>query len=349
MRLLFQSHNRRGLGHLMRGLNLARAIRRQDPTTDIVFYARNRSAEALCGSEFRAIVETQLDGSGHWPDVVRSVAPDVVVYDTMLPTDAAELLAAPAARRVFVMRKVRDDKQAEVFSHPFLENIDLVLVPHTRAEFGHTLAPALDGRSAFVGPIVRLPEAANQERVRSAYGLAPGDFVLTSTVGGGGFADQAEAFFATVYAIHDAVAARIPRLRHIVVQGPNFGRGLSPLPGMTVVEYEPDLIDLLAISDLVVAEGGYNTVHELRVAKTPAVFLPSARNLDDQEERVRALERDGLAAVCVGEDRPAIAQRVAELCASPAWLASVRREYAIDRLETGNQAAALRILELAVR
>jgi predicted glycosyltransferase len=348
-RLLFQSRNRRGLGHLMRGLNLARAIRRQDPAIDIVFYARHHSADALCGPEFRAIVERDSDGMGHWPEVVHAVAPDLVVYDTMLPADPAEVQAAPAARRVFVMRKVRDDKQADALSHPFLEQVDLVLVPHTRDEFGHSLSPALDAKTAFVGPIVRLPDATRQERVRSTYHLAPGDFVLTSTVGGGGFADQAEAFFATVYAIHRAVEQRLPRLRHIVVQGPNFGGALAPLPGMTVVEYEPDLIDLLAISDLVVAEGGYNTVNEIRVARTPAVFLPSIRNLDDQEERVRALERAGLAAVCVGLEPDAIAARVAEVCTAPAWLAGVRRRYTADRVDTGNQAAAERILELVGR
>ena len=348
-RLLFQSRNRRGLGHLMRGLNLARAIRRQDPATEIVFYARHHSAEALCEPDFRAIVEGDADGMRQWPEVVHAVAPDVVVYDTMLPADPAEVDAAPAARRVFVMRKVRDDKQADVLSHPFLQQVDLVLVPHTRDEFGHTLPASLDRKTAFVGPIVRLPDPGRQDRVRSAYHLAPGDFVVTSTVGGGGFADQAEAFFATVYAIHRALEQRLPRLRHIVVQGPNFGGVLAPLPGMTVVEYEPDLIDLLATSDLAIAEGGYNTVNEIRVARTPAVFLPSVRNLDDQEERVRALERAGLAAVYVGLEPEAIAAHVADVCTAPEWLAGVRRRYAADRIETGNQAAAERILELVGR
>jgi predicted glycosyltransferase len=348
-RLLFQSHNRRGLGHLMRGLNLARAIRRQAPSADILFYARSASAESLCGREFRACIDTDAGGTSGWPDVVRTFAPDVVVYDTLLPSDPAQEPAAPGARRVYVMRKVKAEKQAAIFANAFLDHVDLVLIPHIRAEFGHTLSPALHAKSAFVGPIVRLPEVASQDRLRAKYGIQPADFVLTSTVGGGGFTQQAEAFFAAVYAVQRELQPRLPRLRHLVIQGPHFGRPLPALPGLTVVEFEPDLIDLLALSDLVLAEGGYNTVNEIRVAKTPAVFLPSSRNLDDQEERVRALEAQGLAAVCTEGDAVALAEQVAARCLAPDWLSEVQRRYAVDQVQTGNQAAAERILELVGR
>lgn len=346
-RILFQSHNRRGLGHLMRGLNLARAIHQLDRQTDIVFHARNASAKEMCAPEFRAIVESEASSSTHWAEVVRALRPSVLVYDTMLPTDAAEAFLAPDARRVFVMRKVKDERQDAVLAHPFLEFIDLVLIPHTRDEFGGELPQSLDARSAFVGPIVRLPDAKRQKALRATYGLKRGDFLLTSTVGGGGFAEQAETFFDAVYAIHHEVQAAVPRLRHLVIQGPIFGRTLEPLPGMTVVPYEPDLVDLLAMSDLVIAEGGYNTVHEIRVARTPAVFLPSPRNLDDQEERVRVLERRGLGVVFAGVDALTIARAVADLCSNPAWFTEVRRRYASDELHTGNVDAAQRILQVA--
>jgi hypothetical protein len=98
-RLLFQSHNRRRLGHLMRGLNIARAIRQLAPTSDLLFYARSTSAECLCRSEFRAYVETDASGTSHWPELVRTFVPDAVVYDTLLPSDPAQEPAAPLRLR----------------------------------------------------------------------------------------------------------------------------------------------------------------------------------------------------------------------------------------------------------
>jgi predicted glycosyltransferase len=345
-RLLFQAHNRRGLGHLMRGLNLARAVRQLAPDAAILFYTRSSSTEALCGDAFRYFIEPDPDGTAHWPEVMRSFAPDVTIYDTLLPPGAAHETASAGARSVYIMRKMKADRQPEIFANPALACVDLILIPHTPAEFGYALPTALARKGAFVGPIVRLPDRAAQDRLRAKYGIGPADFVLTSTVGGGGFTEQAESFFATVYEVHRRVSGRLPHLRHLVIQGPNFRRRLCPLPGMTVIEYEPELINLLAISDLVIAEGGYNTVNEIRVAKTPAVFLPSVRNLDDQEERVRALERQGLAAVCADGDAATTARQVAEICLSPTWPHAVRQRYAMDRMELGNRAAAERIVGL---
>jgi spore coat polysaccharide biosynthesis predicted glycosyltransferase SpsG len=39
-RVLFQSHNRKGMGHLVRGLNIAREITALDETADIHFYTK---------------------------------------------------------------------------------------------------------------------------------------------------------------------------------------------------------------------------------------------------------------------------------------------------------------------
>ncbi|MBI2875298.1 MAG: hypothetical protein HYY20_00260 [Candidatus Tectomicrobia bacterium] len=349
IRLLFRSHNRRGLGHLMRGLNLAREIRRLAPSSEILFYTRSDSAELLCGQDFRYFIETDLQGTAHWPEVVRSFSPDVVIYDTLLPQDATQEALLPSAQYVYIMRKCQEARQQEIFQSAFLDRLDLILIPHTPEEFAHELPPSLAQRSFFVGPIVRMPRPEIQDRLREKYGIEERDFLLTSTVGGGGFEAQAESFFATVFAVHRRLYPALPHLRHLVIQGPNFGRSLSALDGMTVIAYEPEMIDLFVLSNLVIAEGGYNTVNEIRLAKAPAVFLPSPRNYDDQEERVRALEERGLAWVFAGCSPEKISQKVVELCSSESGLSEIKKRYAMDRMETGNRAAAEKIVGVVVR
>ena len=90
-RILFQCHNRRGLGHLMRGMNLAQAIRNQAPSTDFLFYTCSNSAAVPADHGFAFFLETAERGMPHWPEVLRSYQPDIVVYDTMLPKDTAEV------------------------------------------------------------------------------------------------------------------------------------------------------------------------------------------------------------------------------------------------------------------
>ena len=166
--------------------------------------------------------------------------------------------------------------------------------------------------------------------MRKKYRISKDAFLVVSTIGGGGF-DRADSFFEKVFDVHRRIYPIIPNLRHIVVQGPNYGKFLEPLVGMDIHVIEEDLINLFALSDIVVAEGGYNTVNEIRLTKTPAIFLPGGRSNDDQEERVRALEKMGLAAVfSEDESLDVIGQGACRIISSEATLKGMRERYKDD-------------------
>jgi predicted glycosyltransferase len=341
-RILFRCPGKRGLGHLVRGLNIAREIRALEPSADIRFYTRGAAAPKLVGREFECVVEAGRDSLVAWEALVADHRPDVVVDDTLLRDEGGALPAG--VRRAYVMRKSRDERHEAIVGSELLRRVDVVIVPHTEEEFGHALPAALRARSVFTGPIIRRPTADGMRRARRRYGAGEGEFLLVSTAGGGGFAATAAELFATAGAVHRRLAARLPALHHVVVRGPNFAGEIPALDGMTVVGFEAEMVDLLAAADLVIAEGGYNTVNELRLARTPAVFVPGARTYDDQEERVRALERRGTAAVVSGASPERAAEAIAALACSPARLARMRRCAQGHTLETGNRAAAEAIL-----
>lgn len=339
--VLFLAHNRRGLGHLMRGQNIARALRSLAPQVEIQFFARSDSAATLCGSEFACVVDASDTWRDGWADCVERLAPDVVVYDTLLPDQAPP----PARASVYVMRRCKEDRQAAIFASPFLETVDRVIIPHTPEEFGYALPETLAGRSRFVGPIVRPLDARTQADLRARYALRDGETLVVSTPGGGGFTEDVTSFFGVVAEAHCHLLAAQPSARHIVVRGPNYVGPIPSLPGMTVVEHEPELGNLFALASLVVAEGGYNTVQELRLARVPAVFLPGDRSYDDQEERVRALESQGAAAVFTDRDPALVAPAIAAIAGDLRRLAAMRESYGA-LMPNGDRAAAAAIGEL---
>src|SRR3954449_12314178 len=341
-RILFRCPGKRGLGHIVRGLNIAREVRALDSSADVRFYTRGAAAPALVGGEFDCVVERDADALVAWDRLVADHRPEVVVDDTLLRDEGGAL--PDGVRRAYVMRKSRDERHAAIVGSELLARVDVVIVPHTEAEFGHVLPEALRARSVFAGPIIRRPTAAGAQRARARYGAGDGAFLLVSTAGGGGFADTAARLFATAGAAHRRLAGRVADLRHVVVRGPNFTGEIEALPGMSVVDFEPEMVELFAGSDLVLAEGGYNTVNELRLARTPAVFVPGARAYDDQEERVRALARRGAAEVVSGADPERAAETIAAIATSPERLAQMRRCARAERLQTGNRAAAAAIL-----
>ncbi|MFQ5588099.1 MAG: glycosyltransferase [Nitrospiria bacterium] len=343
-RILFQTHNRRGLGHLMRGVNIATELKALAPAADILFYSKNPSARRVCGERFNTFIETDESGLSHWPELVASFDPDVIIYDTVLPK-AGEAVSVPEqTRQVYIMRKSKPERHEEIMRHPLIQDVDRIIIPHTADEFNYVLPPETGKKAVLVGPIVRLPGKRIEAALREKYGIAPSDFLLTSTVGGGGFQAQADHFFQVVFEIHRQIATSLAGLRHLVIEGPHYQKTLEALKGMRIIKAEPEMVSLLATSDLVIAEGGYNTVSEIRLVKTPAVFLPSARNYDDQKERVDVLEAKGLARVFSKGDPKNIAEQVKKIVTDKNALQTMRENYVRDHMPWGNQRAAELIL-----
>ncbi len=166
-------------------------------------------------------------------------------------------------------------------------------------------------------------------------------------MGGGGFADSAWLYEAVV-AAHTELRNRIPGLRHLVVRGP-LAAGARPMDvaGMTIVDADADLVHLLALSALVVAEAGYNTVQEIRQIGVPAVLVPGPRRYDDQSARAHSLEVLGVARVVQRTSRQAAAAAIVALACDSAALARMRHRAGALRPTPGNDDAAVALLAAA--
>lgn len=342
-RVLFHSPSRRGLGHVMRGANLARAVSRADPAAAVLLHVANPAAVAMCGEDIAWVASDPAE-AGTWPALVAAFRPSLVVFDTILPGRWAD----DTTPQAFVWRHSVPARHRETLADVRLAAMRVILVPHTPEEFGYDLPESLGARAVFTGPIVRTTDAAGQARVRARYGLSDGDTVVTSTVGGGGYDDSARWLLDVVLAAHQELEARIPRLRHVVVRGPlSAGPEPSARAGLTVVDSDPDLVHLLAISTLVVAEAGYNTVQELRQVAVPALLVPGERRYDDQVGRARALEAQGLARVAGRESKRVAVGAILTLACDTAALTDMRVRSAAQTHDIGNARAASALLQAA--
>jgi len=345
-RLLFHCASRRGLGHVMRAANLARAVSARDPRASVLVYVTNPAAGPACGDV--PWVACGIDGPGAWARVVAAFRPTLTIFDTMLPD--ARVLDDAGARTAFVWRASVAARQSATAADRRLSRMAAILVPHTAEEFAMPIPAAVRARTVFTGPIVRASDAEGQARVRARYGLAADDVLVTSTVGGGGFDDSADWLHGLVVEAHQHWLGAVPRLRHVVVRGPlapaRVADAPPALPGLTLVTSDPDLVHLLAVSTLVVAEAGYNTIQELRLAGTPAVLVPGPRTFDDQQGRAGVMAALGVARVADRTDR-ASALRVLLDALQPEALAAMRRAGAQAPFTPGNDTAARTLLAAA--
>lgn len=353
--LLFQSHNRRGLGHLMRGLNLAREMLLIRPEARVVMHTRNSAAGQFCPRGVECVVDGGSEAAdafgdvppsrSRWRQVLQDRRPQLVVYDTLVPEDPSGE-PIPAGTRVgFVMRKSRPERHAQLLNSGFLERCDAIVVPHGSEEFEYELPASLTKRTIFSGAIARRPDPRNAPALRRKYGVGDGDLLLVSTAGGGGFEHSAVPFFGAIRGVCARLSGQSPRrIRHVVILGPQFGGEAPEFPGASVVESEPDLVDLFALADLVVSEGGYNSVSELRAIGTPAVFVPGRRTYDDQHARVDAMASRGVAVVADQAGPGGVADAVLSLLLDPSRLLNMREIAAANPVSSGNRVAAAHLL-----
>ena len=344
LRVLFRVYNRRGLGHWMRGQNIARDVLALEPNAEVCFVTRSEAPFPLDDPRMQHHVAPTREEMDALPAAALQFAPDVIVDDTMPPG----FLTQDGARHVFVMRRCLEERQAVVFGHEATMGMDALIVPHTEEEFGYEVPPTLSDRTTFVGPIVRRASDAAMRALRARLGLTNGTFCLVSTPGGGGFEEDSIRFVAIAKRVHALLHGALPDFRHVLVLGPNSA--LTVLPDderMIVLGSEPEMASLMACADALLSAGGYNSVSEIRLAQRPAFFLPGDRTHDDQTQRVTELESRGLAMVVDPSDVEAAAQRIAQTCRDAEALAAMRAAYTAEQFEPGNAMAARIIVECA--
>lgn len=326
----------------MRGANLARAVTAEDPTAHVLLHVANAAAGPACDDV--PWVAADHTAPGTWAHLVAGFEPTLIVFDTIPP----EAWACDSVPHAFVFRASVDARHAAVLAHPALTSMAAIVVPHHPDEFPRPVPAELASRLTFTGAIVRTSDTAGQARVRARYGLSSDDVVITSTVGGGGFEQSAAWLLDRVFEAHARWHATLPRLRHLVVRGPLASSAtLTSLDGMTLIDEDVDLVHLFAVSTLVVAEAGYNTVAELRQVGVPAILAPGPRTYDDQGARARALEAAGMAVVVERHDPAGAVEAMAALPLDTATLARMRHAAAAMAVVPGNARAARALLRVA--
>lgn len=144
-----------------------------------------------------------------------------------------------------IIRRLTSDKHAALIANPELREIDLVIVPHIREEFGNELPNWLLERSHFASNYSR-PVASDGTPLHAGYVLDGADFVLVTTPGGG---FEEIAHICPCGHRSPSTLGNATAQAHCVVRGPNSSIPLEPVDDrMTVVDVEPDLVSLFALS-----------------------------------------------------------------------------------------------------
>jgi predicted glycosyltransferase len=145
----------------------------------------------------------------------------------------------------------------------------------------------------FAGYIIgEHPERfGSREDLRQALGYRPDERVCIVTVGGSSVGAN---LIRRILQAYPAAAAKLPRLRLIVVAGPRIDPAtLGAPPAVEVRAFVPDLDRHLAACDLALVQGGLTTCMELAAAGTPFLYFPLRNHFEQNFHVAHRLDRYG--------------------------------------------------------
>ena len=343
-RVLFVTSNGTGLGHLTRSLAIARRLRSGLEPLFVTFSAaapvvrdQGYPVEYLASYE-RPGAGTDISWTLRARDRLRTIVaeagPEVVVFDGTHPYERLlPALRSTGARLVWCRRAMwRADADTAPLHRTHL--FDAVLEPgelDPEADRGPTAARRAEAHA--VEPIVLLDRAELADRAvaERELGLEPGRRNVLVQIGQG-------------EGVRDAAGRCLRHLASIPgVQAAALASHLTSLEDVPegVVRLAPTypIARRLAAFDAAVSAAGYNAVHELVAAGTPALYVPIARQTDDQAARARGAERRGVGIAAAGPDDPALERRLDQLLDPKRHAALSERLSALPEWHGAEQAA----------
>ena len=317
MRVLFTTSNGTGLGHLTRSIAIARRL---GDGVEPLFLTLSAAAPVVeqmgLAVEYVASYSTPVSGNDYrWSRrlrarlraVIAEAEPDAVVFDGTHPYEAL-LGALPSDGVAVWCRRPLWRQGSSRVPLGRAGAFDAVLEPGELAESadrGPTVA--LRDRAHRVGPIVLLdrPELLARERAEAELGLAGGRTNVLVALGQGTEVGEATRRCLRRLAGRDDV--RVAALSSALA-------ALGEVPeGVVELRATYPMSRYFAAFDAAVSAAGYNAFHELIALGVPSLFVPMARETDDQPARARWAADAGLGLAVGGPADPGLDQALDHL------------------------------------
>jgi predicted glycosyltransferase len=311
LKVLVYAINGLGMGHLNRALVLARTLKAAAPSTEIHFIVDSPHFGLVADSGFgvtkfpdrrhrlgfhRGREQRYVELPELFDVVLRDWQPDAMWVDFLCKRALFERIKERGVYLAALLRKQRPASLKQLSLSRGAALVDRWLIPHTAQDWPvRDLPRRLRRRATYLGPVSRsLDPALVPELRRSLVPGGSGPLVLV-TIGGGGAPESQH----TLDVAEEALVRSGRAARLLMVYGPNYPGEIpaSGPRGEVFIErrrFVGELPEVIAASDLVISNAGYNTMLELRAAGTPALILPlSSTGRDDQNARAATFASDG--------------------------------------------------------
>jgi UDP-N-acetylglucosamine--N-acetylmuramyl-(pentapeptide) pyrophosphoryl-undecaprenol N-acetylglucosamine transferase len=341
----------------MRTLGIARALRRLEPSSKIMFLTNSEAPHLIWNDGFDVVkmLSPKPGQETGDQDVARQINlgiayaaisnfdPDVIAVDffPLGQLGALAWIGKHRSKKVFIAREPNPKQAEDPKRSANIQAIyDLIIAPHREEE--NAAIPA--GKPVrYVGPILirSRDEALSRKAARQSLAVSPEGFLVYVGFGGGGRRDLAQARSWVL-----SVAGRFPHWTFAFARPPldreppmTFG-----VPNAVEFSYAP-LAECWAAFDAAISSLSFNSTAELLHHGVPAAFVEMPALSDDWARRGRMIAKAGAGLTVQVGDQSALI-RALETLAQESRRAEIREAAKAMVPDNGADRAAQAIVDL---
>lgn len=308
--ILFVVTNGAGLGHLTRGLAIAKRIRKMEPESEIIFLSTSLATEVIRNEGFmyyyiptKSIMPENVNASmwnnymkAHLDSIVSFHKPDILVFDGGYPYGGviATLKAYKNIKGVWVKREEYKDNISDL---GMKENeFHKVITPLETGIINKRLDEGIE-KKEYCNPIIMIEdnEMYEREALRKAWGVTANENIFYMQLGAG-------AINRIDSDLRIAIECVLENPNNRVILGESIIGSHIQLnyDRVSIIRQYPNAIYFKGI-DYAISAAGYNSVQELVNFQVPTLFIPNKNTQrDDQVARAMQVQNIG-AGVCVAD------------------------------------------------
>ena len=304
-KILFLLKNGIGFGHFRRALVIAEDLRKmghhvffitQAKSTDLFenkgFVVFNIPFMHRLPSNLSEIFLKQLIDT-----IVTEVSPDIVIEDTDPDPVYEQVSSLKYRHKVLIMRRIEENALVSMLDNKKFDRFDKVVFLQSKKELFNDVAnPKLrlwleyEEKVKFMGPVFYKPTKQEIRDVANRYPHNDNLIVFNAGAGGEHFG---EGFCKKLFSAAISIAPKLKQCMIVIVKGSNYKDEIvvpSNIKNVRIVEFEPNLPALFAISKVCVLRPGYNAVFESLSGNADLLLIPSVSYLEQQEEWIKQLQ-----------------------------------------------------------
>lgn len=305
--IIFMITNGAGLGHLTRGLAVAKRLRVIAPWLDIVFFTTCIATEVIRKEGFmyfyvpsKVLLPEEVSATtwvnmlkGQLGQLISFYHPIGIVFEGAYPCGAiiSHLRSNPDLKSVWIKRE--SNKSDPQCLKQLEEAFNLVIVPREAGKDYE--GEVMPDNKCYCPPIVLIDEsdAHAREEVRSALGVKKYEKLFYIALGVLETSDSND----ILGKVQKYLLGR--RNTKLLIAESIIGPSVEASdPNIKIIRNYPNAQYFKAI-DFAITAAGYNTYHEMVAFNIPTLFIPNTHTvLDDQVKRAMYLKDRG-AALCL--------------------------------------------------